>query len=212
MNLMQQATNVSVDDPPSLRLPPDPTVFKILQINIRGLNRMEILDSLCVYLHNLNASIDVIVIGETWIKQGRAQFYNIPGYQSTFSCRNTSAGGLAIFVRNDLSFETRTNIVNGGFHHIAIKVDKRPTTVFVHGLYRPPSDDVSHLFSTVEEILSNSESATPCFIVGDVNLPVNQPLNLNVQRYHQLLHAFSATVSNTIITRPSSNNLLDHVV
>ncbi|KAL1376335.1 hypothetical protein pipiens_016954 [Culex pipiens pipiens] len=160
----------------------------------------------------MNASIDVIVIGETWIKQGRSQYYNIPGYHSAFSCRKTSAGGLAIFVRNDLNFEAKTNVADGGFHHISVKVDKSPSSVFVHGLYRPPSDDTSRLFSAIEEILANSDPASPCFIVGDVNVPVNQPHNVNVRRYNQLLNAFSATVSNTIITRPISNNLLDHVV
>lgn len=111
-----------------------------------------------------------------------------------------------------MDFEVETNVAEGGFHHIAIKVEKRPSTVLVHGLYRPPSDDTTRLFSTVEEILENSNSTSPCFIVGDVNIPINQQQNQNVLRYNQLLNSFSATVSNTIITRPSINNVLDHVV
>lgn len=93
-----------------------------MQINIRGMNRMEKFDSLCIFLQNLPIAVDVLVVGETWIKEERSKYYNIPGFQSMYSCRRTSSGGLAVFVRNGLKFELKSVSMNEGMHHIAVDV------------------------------------------------------------------------------------------
>lgn len=65
MYLEHQATNTFVDDPAAQIFPLDTATFKILQINIRGMNQFEKLDSFCVFLQELRTTIDVIIIGET---------------------------------------------------------------------------------------------------------------------------------------------------
>ncbi|KAL1403892.1 hypothetical protein pipiens_000876, partial [Culex pipiens pipiens] len=45
-----------------------------------------------------------------------------------------------------------------------------------------------------------------------MNLPVNNPEARDVQQYTQLLNSYGMAVTNSFVTRPSSNNILDHVV
>lgn len=212
MTIEPQSTNQHIDDPTQLRFPLNETSLKIIQINIRGLNDLDKLDSLCIFLRNLKTCVDVIVVGETWIKQDRSQFYNIPGYKSIHSCRSKSSGGLAVFIRNDINCEVSDNISDRGHHRIAVKVKIGRTTVTINGLYRPPDGDTTRLLATVEDILSNAESPDHNILVGDINIAVNRPQDRDVQRYLQLLNSFSMVVTNTIVTRPLSNNILDHVI
>lgn len=110
----------------------------MLQINIRGINRFEKLDSLCIFLQNLKIAIDVLVVGETWIKNSRSMFYNIPGYKSTYSCRNGSSGGLAVFVREGINFAVKGNTTDNGYHHLQVEISAAASRVMLHGIYRPP--------------------------------------------------------------------------
>lgn len=212
MQLNAQATNLHLIDTSTLNQPSRATILKILQINIRGINQIEKFDSLCEFLRSLNTDIDVVVIGETWLKKGRTTVYNIPGYQGTFSCRNTSAGGLAVFVRSDLQLKVKNNTVNEGYHHIGIEINAGRTAVTIHGFYRPPDYDATRFISSIEEILSTANLDAPFFLVGDMNLPANNINNREFRKYQALLSSYNMAVSNTLVTRPSSNNVLDHVV
>lgn len=49
-------------------------------------------------------------------------------------------------------------------------------------------------------------------IVGDVNVPVNSASNNVVIRYKTLLESYGFVCSNTHVTRPISNNILDHSI
>lgn len=212
MAIEPQSTNQYVDEPTLLRFPLNETSLKIIQINIRGLNDFDKLDSLCIFLRNLNTCVDVIVVGETWIKQDRSQFYNIPGYISIHSCRSKSSGGLALFIRNGLNYEVCNNISDRGHHRVAVKIKMGRISVSINGLYRPPDGDTARLLATIEDILSNAEGSEHNILAGDINIPVNRPLDRDVLRYLQLLNSFSMVVTNTFVTRPLSNNILDHVI
>lgn len=183
----------------------------MLQINIRGMNSFEKLDSFCIFLQNLKIIIDVLVVEETWIKESRSIFYNIPGYKSTYSCRRNSSGGLAVFVRNGLDFTVKGNVADNGYHHIGVELLMNPG-VTIYGIYRPPGYDLSRFIAHMELILSSVDSKKPCFILGDMNIAINNENCRTTQRYLQMLHSYNVIVTNTYVTRPSSCNLLDHVV
>lgn len=184
----------------------------MLQINIRGLNQLDKFDSLQIFLQSLNILVDVLVVGETCIKNGRSQFYNIPGFQSIHSCRNNSSGGLAVFIRNGINFEIKDVTQDNGYHHIAVKIVGTQTQVMVHGIYRPPGFAVNRFVSLIEDIASSLDTRIPCFLLGDMNLAVNNTESRGVQKYLQLLKCYNLVVTNTFETRPESNNLLDHVI
>lgn len=185
--------------------------FNMLQINIRGMNNFEKLDAFCIFLHNLEVTIDVLVVEETWIKESRSNFYNIPGYQSTYSCRRNSAGGVAVFVRDGLNFSVKANATDDGYHHVGVEIQTSPS-VTVYGIYRPPGYDISRFISHMELILSSLDSKQPCFILGDMNIAINNENCRMAQQYLQMLSSYNMIVTNTHVTRPSSSNILDHVV
>ena len=204
------AKNYHVNTLQSIFSPGDSNGVNMLQINVRGINQISKLDSLCVFLQSLPVNVDVLIIGETWIIKDRCKYYNIPEFKSTYSSRNKSSGELAVFVRNELNFEVKSNLAEDGLHHIELSITTARITV--HGIYRPPGYELEKFLSLVENIVSSSDPNTPCSILGDMNLAINDAESRGVQKYLQLLESYNMVVTNTYCTRPVSDNILDHVV
>lgn len=189
-----------------------PKQFRILQWNVRGLNDLNKFDEVLEFLDSLRVQIDVIVLGETWLKNDNCSLINIHGFRSVFSCRESSSGGLAVFVRSSIMFTTVENVSYEGFHHIHVKLQINGTHIDVHGVYRPPCFDFNNFHTMLESWLSLSPPNRSVFIVGDFNVPVNLSGNNVVGRYKNLLESYGFICTNTFVTRPASMNILDHVV
>lgn len=185
--------------------------LRIAQWNIRGMNDMQKFDNISLFLDSIKIPIDVLVVGETWLKSDNCALYNIPGFKSVFSCRTASAGGLAVYVQVGLVFNVLKNIETDGFHLIHIEINKKGFRSEVIALYRPPSFDFNRFHDEIENILS-VQNPLPRFFVGDLNIPINLLNNNIVVRYKSLLESYNYACSNTLVTRPISNNILDHFV
>lgn len=187
--------------------------LKILQFNIRGMNSIEKFDNLKEILTMYSGRVDVLVIGETWVKENRANFFQIDGYSSIFSCRSDSqGGGLAVYIRKSLAFDVLSLEHTSGFHHIYICLDVGVVSMHLHAVYRPPSYDYSTYLTKLDSFLTSLKPNTPCVVIGDVNIPINQPGNPVAKEYTDLLDCYNFAVTNTIATRPASSNILDHMV
>lgn len=186
--------------------------LRIFQWNIRGMNDLTKFDTILEMLHQCKVSIDVIVIGETWVKKDNTKLYNIPGFNSVFSCRDNSNGGLAVFIRADIEFTVQRNVHFEGFHHIYVELTINGRIHDVHGFYRPPSFDVNYFMNKLENCLDSSNRSRSCFFVGDVNIPINNHNNNVVVRYKSLLESYGFACINTVPTRPTSSNILDHII
>ena len=99
--------------------------------------------------------------------------YNIPGYSKTFSCRDTSSGGLVVFIDKRISHTIIANRTIDGFHHIHAELNINGRLFDVHRIYRLPSFDFHEFCNLLEELLSLASSNRSCFIAGDVNVPMN---------------------------------------
>lgn len=208
---IQESNNIFVETPLNFKFPTSHSALRLIQINIRGMNNFEKFDSLRMFIKGLNCDIDVIVIGETWVKQERSKFYCIPGYKSIFSCRNNASGGLGIFVKETMRFNTLTNTTERGFHHIAIKLHTGYTPITLHSMYRPPDFDFNFFANYLENIVATNTPDSTMLLVGDMNIAINSQ-NRETQKYSDLLSSYNMMVTNSNVTRPSSNNILDHVV
>lgn len=51
----------------------------------------------------------IIGFTETWLEKKIEQLYKIQGYNAEYNSRNTRGGGLALYVRQDVEFQTITN-------------------------------------------------------------------------------------------------------
>lgn len=186
--------------------------LRILQWNVRGINDLCKFDSILLSIDHLVVPVDVIILGETWINADNIALYKIKGYNSIFSCRDVSSGGLIMYIKDAIKFKILENVSNNGFHHISVELLLSGGKYEIHGVYRPPSFDFNVFYDLVECWLSSSSSNSPCLIFGDVNVPVNLSNNNVVLKYKNLLQSYSFICSNTFVTRPVSSNILDHVV
>lgn len=185
--------------------------FRVAQWNIRGINDMNKFDEILFFLESVNVSIDVLVIGETWLKSDNCCLFQIPNYNSVFSCRDSSSGGLAVYIKSGLSYKVVKNVHINGMHLIHNEIKVNGSLYDVVGVYRPPSFDFTKFHDELESLLSTLGSR-PFFVVGDVNVPINLTNNNVVVRYKSLLESYGCVCSNTCATRPASNNILDHFI
>lgn len=186
--------------------------LNVLQLNIRGINDLSKFDCVGELLQRLGKRVDIIVLGETMLKEDRTHLYNLPGYKSVFSCRKEAGGGLAVFCLAELNINIRENRVLDGFHHVHLELSSRGKLLNIHAVYRPPSFDASRFLAELEGMLAGTMSSQECIVIGDVNIPTNIITNNVVREYSRLLSSFNMVVTNTSVTRPASNNVLDHVV
>lgn len=187
--------------------------LRVLQWNVRGINDINKFDNILLSIDHLNTPVDVIIMGETWIKADNTALYSINGFNGTFSSRNHSSGGLAVYIRSTINFKILENSSCDGFHHISVELSLNGGKYEIHGVYRPPSFDFNVFYELLEGWLNNNSSGNhPCLVLGDLNVPVNMPNNNVVLKYKHLLQSYNFMCSNTFVTRPASSNILDHVV
>lgn len=67
--------------------------LRILQWNVRGINDLCKFDEILLAIDHFVYPVDVIIVGETWLKAGNTSLYTISGYNSIFSVGTTHLGG-----------------------------------------------------------------------------------------------------------------------
>lgn len=189
--------------------------FLFVQVNARSISNINRFDKLKFALHKLPRKPDVLVVSETWVSVDLVQLYDIDGYESTFSCRKDGrGGGLAVFVLKKLNFSiiNSSEIVsaNNSINFIQIKIfSDNDKSLLVSSYYRPPDDSIlTDFFNHLESTLSSSNSLH--ILVGDINIDTKSS-STKLNDYLNILSSFGFSITNTNITRPSSNSIIDHV-
>ena len=86
-------------------------MFSLMHINCRSLlcNYDEILN----FNSSLNNVFDVLCVSETWLTDATEDLINIEGYTFVGKHRkNQRGGGVGIYVRNELKFKIRRDIIS----------------------------------------------------------------------------------------------------
>lgn len=188
------------------------STFKVFQWNVRGMNTLEKFDAVKEFLHRYGDCIDVLVLGETWLQQCKTDLFQLDGYKSTFSCREVSNGGLAVYVRHEIESEIVEVETRDGFHYILMNLHYRGRRLALHAVYRPPGFRFMDFVDVLDQKLANTRKGYDVILVGDTNVPVNLESNNAVREYIRLLHSYDTFVTNTFATRPVTSNILDHVI
>lgn len=186
--------------------------LRVFQWNIRGMGSLTKFDVVKEFLDRYKERIDVIVIGETWIKEGCQNMYELNGYKAVFSCRRSSHGGLAMFVKEDLRLNLMEVKHMDGLHIIEADVQACGRSIHLIAVYRPPGYPFPSFLDIIDDKLSRTKKEQNVFVVGDVNVPTNLPADNVVREYSRMLASHNMKVTNTTVTRPASGNILDHVV
>lgn len=186
--------------------------FKVFQWNVRGMNTLEKFDAVKEFLHRYDDCIDILVLGETWLQQSKTALFQLDGYRSTFSCREVSNGGLAVYIRNDIESEVVEVETRDGLHYILVNLHYRGRRLALHAVYRPPGFRFTDFVDVLDQKLANTQKGCDVILVGDTNVPVNLGSNNAVREFLRLLSSHDTSVTNTFATRPVTNNILDHVI
>ena len=102
--------------------------FKIGQINIASLVKHH--DELLVYMQS--KSLDVLTVNETRLDLSVLDCeVEIPGYDIVRLDRNRSGGGVAIFIRENISYIIRQDLVIDALELLCIEVRKQKSKPFL---------------------------------------------------------------------------------
>ncbi|XP_062699993.1 uncharacterized protein LOC134284761 [Aedes albopictus] len=188
--------------------------ISILQQNMQGMNDFTKFDDFSLFfLSELQSSIDIIVLPETWINNENEKYYNIPGFKQINSSRvGRRGGGLIIFFQSKFDveiIEKNNSQLSFQFIRISIKLSQ-VERLRICAVYRPPVADMKEFRNFFESVKENyARSVT--IILGDINIAINKS-NTIVTDYKNLLASSSFEVINTFKTRPASEIILDHVI
>ena len=98
--------------------------LSLCHINIRSLQAN--LHSFEKYLENIDIKFSCVGVTETWLQDHNYDFYNLNGYELIENHRQTRRGGVGIYLKEDIPYLTRSDIVlpDGIIESIFIEIDK----------------------------------------------------------------------------------------
>ena len=155
---------------------------------------------------------------------------DIPGYDLLRCDRDRNGGGVACYIRQDLSYIPK-NIFPITIENVFVDILLPKTKPFSVGiLYRPPNQN-SFLDVVNENICKLSPESTDVFILGDININVflngknilqdkktyldnTLPLETNLKKYRELCLSFSLfqIINSPTRITTNSSSLIDHIL
>ena len=143
---------------------------------------------------------------------------NIDGYEVIRSDRNRHGGGVACYIRNDISFNPRGNFSSEVENIFLEMLLPKTKPILIGILYRPP--DQSKFLDKLSTAISETDNfdAQEVYILGDLNINLinNQKHTPNngIKRYKEFCSLNGLKQLLTLPTRitKTSTSLLDHVL
>ena len=127
------------------------------------------------FLHDqaLNNNSLLVAVTETWLNSGVLDAevsHNMPGYHILRCDRSgRDGGGVAVYLRDDLTGDVLGTFDNGVCQLLAVKVHQLDTSVAV--VYRPPDtrfEEFKPMLRKLDTILSDLPTPTPIItVMGD---------------------------------------------
>ena len=170
--------------------------FSMLHCNTRSISAN--FDALNQLLCDLNHSFSIIGLSETKLKVDKENLSNISlrGYTFLSNPSLTNAGGVGLYVKNNLNFNLREdlNSINTvEFESIWIEVEMNNKNLICGVIYRHPSNSnneafLNYLNSTAEKI--NKENKH-CAVMGDFNFDLlNWENHSDTEEFFNLLGSY----------------------
>ena len=176
--------------------------LSIFSININGLHNKQ--DDLQALLERLKLKFDIIAISETHLNITSEKYTNLDGYKSVFNSRKLRGwGGVAIFVRSNLTFIPRPDLnlfIEGIYESVFAEVLDKGNKYIVGSIYRPPNPNVNEFLQNLGATLEKIKGRRS-YIMGD--------FNLDLLKSHEnassagLLDEFSSVGFQPLISLPS---------
>lgn len=150
--------------------------------------------------------IDIMFLCETWLSDGDdSARFNIPEYQLIRRDRAGRGGGVAAFVKNNLTVEeVNFNFrINEALEFLIIKVKIKNQRLAFAVFYRPPNTNFNNFISDLDTIFSNLyPTVNEIFCLGDFNvnlMNLDNPLTSLFENYNcqQIINEPTRITANT---------------
>ena len=193
--------------------------LNVIQINCRGIKSK--LDDLDELLSQTNEP-DIVLLSETWLKDGEERFIDIKNYKYEGVVRkHKKGGGVGILINNKIKYRVRTdlnvNSQDNSFEHFFIEVKGTRYNIIAGSIYRPPNTDIEKFIENYTNSLSSIKKEKNKELI----LGLDHNLDLLKQATHRKTQDFiETTLDNSLlptITKPtrinkSSATLIDNII
>ena len=193
--------------------------LNVIQINCRGIKSK--LDDLEELLFQTNEP-DIVLLSETWLKDGEERFIDIKNYKYEGVVRkHKKGGGVGILINNKIKYRVRTdlnaNSQDNSFEHFFIEVKGTRYNIIAGSIYRLPNTDIENFIENYTNSLSSIKKEKNKELI----LGLDHNLDLLKQASHRKTQDFiETTLDNSLlptITKPtrinkSSATLIDNII
>lgn len=192
----------------------DKNTISIIHQNIRSMRAN--FDYFIAEITSLQIYPDLIVLTEIWIKNNETIFYKIPNYNLLVSTNeNQRAGGVAIYVKNDIFQEVECNNINFMTADILQINCKFCGTLFeVLAVYRLHNYTINSFVDELDIYLTTLLKQTNNLIVmGDLNIDLMNLMNFDIDRYRIVMASNGLESLCNVPTRVTevSETCIDHL-
>lgn len=193
--------------------------FNALHLNCQRVCNLDKFDSLGLFFDSLGKKPAILGLCETWFLRaetgedgGGVCMYEIEGYSSEFSSRDQRSAGVAVYVREGVSYELLER-GNGRVSYIHLRLDGimgENGPLYFTEIYMPRFSDYDELFEVLTSLMESVGGAAH-LIQGDFNIDVFKTTTVTTN-YELLLESYGYIRRNSsFVTRPVSKSLIDHV-
>ena len=152
------------------KLDDSPRSFSVINVNIRSYRYH--IDEYLAFLQSLTLEFKVLVFTESWLNSDDS-ITPINCYIGYHTFREGRGGGVSVFCDQSYSSEkiNRLSFVNDNMESCVVRIRHNNQSVFIIGIYRPPSGIINEFCSLLLGII-NDALLKKCdiVIVGDMNI------------------------------------------
>ena len=157
--------------------------------------------------------IAVFSITETWLDNSYTdQSIKIEGYNLIRRDRDTFAGGVCIYIREDLAFNPRQDLQNINFEDVWVEILlPRCKPIIIGTCYKAP--DNNNLTECLENTLNLVNPESDIYVLGDFNICLLKDNSNYRKSYKDLteLHNFKQLINKPTRVTDTSASCIDHI-
>lgn len=195
---------------------------KISQLNVVSLRKHKVEVAKLMHDHQL----DILGLNETRLKKDIQDCeVSIEGYDIYRHDRNTSGGGVALYIKNTLPHHKRDDVKDPNLEIVGIELTpKHAKSYIVLCWYRPPTEgtDISTFEALTKLIKRLDAEGKEIILVGDTNSDYKKPKDCNTRKlkliysefqFEQLITEFTrvATTTSSNGETSTTKTIIDHL-
>ena len=186
--------------------------LKVAHINVRSLcSKIDEIQYLVT-----NSAVDIFCVCETWLDDTVTNSeVHIDGYTVLRKDRNRNGGGVAMYVKNGIDFQTRDDLTQYDIESVWIEVKiSKNEPLLISTMYRPPSADRCYYNNMLDLLDKVTTENKELLLLGDLNFDykIDESLSTNAVHYMENLYILKQLVDQPTRITNSSKTLLDVIL